>query len=124
MQRTIEATNYRRDKQLKYNAEHNIIPKAIIKPTREIIGHEFRSGKKIYDYDKPDLAELAADPVIKYMKVEALIKAIENTKKKKKEAATEIDFIEAARLRDEMYALQKILRKKEDEDAVKNNSNN
>ena len=46
MQRTIDATNYRREKQLSYNTENNIIPTAIIKPTREIIGYEFRSGKK------------------------------------------------------------------------------
>ncbi len=119
MQRTIDATNYRREKQLKYNAENNIIPTAIIKPTREIIGYEFRSGKKPQEYGKDEFTDIAADPVVKYMSIDGLIKTIENTKKKMKAAAKELDFIEAARLRDEMFALEKLLKEKEGTSSVK-----
>lgn len=112
MQRTIDATNYRREKQLKYNKENNIIPAAIIKPTREIIGYEFRSGKKPAEYGLMDMPDLAADPVVQYMTSDGLKKTIEKTKKLMRNAAKELDFIEAARLRDEMFALEKLLQER------------
>ncbi len=112
MQRTIDSTNYRREKQLKYNEENNITPKQIVKPTREIIGYEYREDKQA-QYDggmgQPDIA---ADPVVQYMNVDALEKAIEKTKKQMQSAAKELDFIEAARLRDEMFALQNLVQEK------------
>ncbi|MCK3682902.1 excinuclease ABC subunit UvrB [Maribellus sp. YY47] len=112
MKRTIDSTNYRREKQLKYNEENNITPKAIVKPTREIIGYEYRSDKQP-QYDggmgQPDIA---ADPVVQYMSIDGLEKAIEKTQKQMKAAAKELDFIEAARLRDEMFALQNILQER------------
>lgn len=112
MQKTIDSTNYRREKQLRYNEENGITPKAIVKPTREIIGYEYR-GKKQEDYqggaDHPDVA---ADPVVQYMSIDALEKAIDKTKKEMQAASKELDFIEAARLRDEMYRLQEILLQK------------
>jgi excinuclease ABC subunit B len=114
MQRTIDSTNYRRAKQFKFNEENNITPRQIIKPTREIIGYEFRSEK--YDArsynggaDHPDIA---ADPVVAYMTSEALEKAIKATKKQMEAAAKRLEFIEAAQLRDEMYRLQELLREK------------
>jgi excinuclease ABC subunit B len=115
MKRTIDSTNYRREKQLKFNEENNITPRQIVKPTREIIGYEFRSDK--YDVrtysggaDHPDIA---ADPVVAYMTAEALEKAIKATKKQMQAAAKQLDFIEAASLRDEMYRLQELLKAKE-----------
>ncbi|MCY1722510.1 excinuclease ABC subunit UvrB [Prolixibacteraceae bacterium Z1-6] len=112
MQKTIDATNYRREKQLKYNEENNITPQQIIKPTREIIGYEYRSDKQP-QYDggmgQPDIA---ADPVVQYMSIEGLEKAIEKTKKQMQASAKELDFIEAARLRDEMFALQNLVQEK------------
>jgi excinuclease ABC subunit B len=81
MQRTIDSTNYRREKQLKYNVENNITPTQIIKPMRNIIGLEFRGGKKSSGYEQVEIPDVAADPVIKYMSPEALEKAIEKTKK-------------------------------------------
>jgi excinuclease ABC subunit B len=63
-------------------------------------------------YIEPDKPDLAADPVIKYMSREALEKAIEKTRKSMEKAASELNFIEAARYRDEMAELQKILRSK------------
>ena len=112
MQRTIDATNYRREKQLKYNEENNITPTQIVKPTREIIGYEFRGGKKPVEYGESGLPDVAADPVVQYMNVNGLEKAIEKLKKQMKAAAKELDFIEAARLRDEMFAFERMLKEK------------
>ena len=112
MQRTIDATNYRREKQLKFNEENNITPTQIVKPTREIIGYEFRGGKKPVEYGTSALPDVAADPVVQYMSVSGLEKAIENLKKQMKAAAKELDFIEAARLRDEMFAFERLLNEK------------
>jgi len=112
MQRTIDSTNYRREKQLKYNEENNIIPTAIVKPTREIIGYEYRSGKKPEEYADTVHPDVAADPVVQYMSPEGLEKTIEKTRKQMRAAAKDLDFIEAARLRDEMFALEKILKEK------------
>lgn len=108
MQRTIDSTNYRREKQMKYNEENNIVPTQIIKPTREIIGYEFRKVKQPYNVDDA-VVDLAADPVVSYMSIEALEKTIEKTRKQMKIASKELDFIEAARLRDEMFAFEKLL---------------
>ena len=109
MQKTIDSTNYRREKQLKYNTENNITPTQIVKPTREIIGYKYRSDKQTEYAGGIMLPDVAADPVIQYMSVEGLEKTIEKTKKQMKAAAKELDFIEAARLRDEMFALQNLL---------------
>lgn len=108
MQKTIDSTNYRREKQMKYNIENNITPTQIVKPTREIVGYEYRRDKAEY-IDREMVPDVAADPVIQYMSVEALEKTIEKTQKQMKAAAKELDFIEAARLRDEMFALQRLL---------------
>ena len=109
MQKTIDSTNYRREKQLKYNIENNITPTQIVKPTREIIGYKYRSDKQAEYAGGIEIPDIAADPVIQYMSVEGLEKTIEKTKKQMKAAAKELDFIEAARLRDEMFALQNLL---------------
>jgi len=101
-----------REKQLKYNEENNIVPTQIIKPTREIIGYEYRSGKKPDEYADAIQPDVAADPVVQYMTPDALEKTIAKTKKQMKAAAKELDFIEAARLRDEMFALEKLLEEK------------
>ncbi len=114
MQKTIDGANYRRAKQLRYNQENNITPQPIIKPTREIIGFEFRSDKSgAFAYSGGyDHLDVAADPVVQFMAPDALQKTIAATKKKMEAAARELDFIEAARLRDEMYRLQELLKQK------------
>jgi excinuclease ABC subunit B len=112
MQKTIDATNYRREKQLKYNQENNITPTQIIKPTREIIGYEYRSDKQTEYTGGMGQPDIAADPVVQYMSADGLEKAIKNTEKQMKAAAKELDFIEAARLRDEMFALQALLQER------------
>jgi excinuclease ABC subunit B len=115
MRKTIEATDYRREKQMKFNIENNITPRQIVKPTREIIGYEFRSGKTdAHNYSGgADHTDVAADPVVQYMSADALKKTIQATKKQMEAAAKQLDFIEAARLRDEMYRLQELLKEKE-----------
>ncbi|HSH18808.1 MAG TPA: UvrB/UvrC motif-containing protein, partial [Draconibacterium sp.] len=112
MQKTIDSTNYRREKQMKYNIENNITPTQIIKPTREIIGYQYRSDKQTEYTGGNAVPDVAADPVIQYMSIDGLEKTIEKTKKQMKAAAKELDFIEAARLRDEMFALQNLLSQK------------
>ena len=111
MQRTIDSANYRRIKQDAYNQKYGIIPTQIIKPTREIIGLEYRADKSVMSraYMQPETHDIAADPVVKYMTIEALEKTILMTQKEMTKAAKELDFIEAARLRDEMYRLKELL---------------
>ncbi|GET29809.1 excinuclease ABC subunit UvrB [Prolixibacter sp. SD074] len=119
MQRTIDSTNRRRAKQMAYNEENKITPQQIIKATREVIGYEYRKEKEAASsakaYAGPPPADVAADPVVKYMTVDALEKAIANTKKEMEKAAKELDFIEAAQLRDEMYRLQGLLQERSGE---------
>jgi excinuclease ABC subunit B len=111
MQRTIDATEKRRIKQLKYNEEHNITPTQIKKSNASVLGNS-EAKKRAEYYVGDELPSIAADPVVQYMGEDALVKAIEKTKKSMKKAAKELDFIEAARLRDEMYELQKLLKEK------------
>jgi excinuclease ABC subunit B len=111
MQRTIDSANYRRIKQNEYNLANGITPTQIIKPTREIIGLEYRQDKSAMGraYIPPERTDVAADPVVKYMTTDALEKTIFMTKKEMEKAAKELDFIEAARLRDEMYRFRELL---------------
>jgi excinuclease ABC subunit B len=112
MQRTIEETNRRREKQLKYNEENNITPTQIIKAQRSMVSKEEEKPKTKSYYQEPDKINVAADPVVAYMGKDALIKTIAKTKKQMEQAAGKLDFIEAARLRDEMFELQKLLNEK------------
>ena len=118
MQKTIDETNRRRQKQLKYNQEHGIIPRQIIKAQRDALSKKLadlnaeRFQPEPVEYQNEVISAVAADPVIKYMSDKDLEKAIKKTKKQMEEAAAKLDFLEAARLRDEMYALQKILKAK------------
>jgi len=111
MQKTIDSTNYRRAKQLKYNIENNITPTQIVKASREIVGYG-SVGMKVKAYGGDEPTNLAADPVVQYMSAPALEKAIAKLKKDMEAAAKELDFYEAARLRDEMFRYQEILKNK------------
>jgi len=104
MEATINETNRRRIKQLDYNTEHGITPQQIIKAKTSILGNTKKEGQMYYV--EPENAGIAADPVVQYMSKPALEKTIEKTKKSMQKAAKELDFIEAARLRDELFALQ------------------
>ena len=118
MQKTIDETNRRRQKQLKYNQEHGIIPRQIVKAQRDALSKKLadlnaeRFQPEPVEYQNEIISAVAADPVVKYMSDKDLEKAIKKTKKQMEEAAAKLDFLEAARLRDEMYALQKILKGK------------
>jgi excinuclease ABC subunit B len=112
MQQTINETNRRREKQLKYNSEMGITPAQIIKKSGSILKGLSKQGIKLKAYIEPEKPDIAADPVVKYMNKEALEKAVEKTRKAMEKAASELDFIEAARFRDELAELQKLLRTK------------
>ncbi len=112
MQETINETNRRREKQLKYNEKMGITPRQIVKKTGTILRGLSKKGIAVKAYIEPDRPDIAADPVIKYMNSEALEKAIEKTRKSMEKAASELDFIQAARFRDELADLQKLLRNK------------
>ena len=112
MQRTIDETNRRRIKQLKYNEENNITPRQIIKERMSMMGTLKSEARSKGFYTEPEEIHVAADPVVKYMDENALKKAIENIRKSMEKAAKQLDFIQAARFRDEMYELEKLLEKK------------
>lgn len=112
MQETINETNRRRAKQLKYNEEMGITPAQIVRKSGSALSGLSKRGKQMRAYIEPDKPDVAADPVVQYMNTEALEKAIEKTRKNMEKAASELDFIQAARYRDEMAELQSILRSK------------
>jgi excinuclease ABC subunit B len=112
MQRTIDETNRRREKQLKYNEENNITPRQIIKASMSFMGRPLEEITRPEFYVEPVKTDIAADPLIRYMDTAALKKTIDQTKRQMEKAARELDFIEAARLRDEMYALQELLKER------------
>jgi excinuclease ABC subunit B len=115
MQRTIDETDRRREKQLAYNAEHNITPTQIRKSVEAIMGQTAVADAKKREpkaYVEKDEPSVAAAPVISYMDSEQIKKAIDRTRKDIEAAVKELDFIRAARLRDEMFALEDVLKEK------------
>ncbi|MEZ5173045.1 MAG: excinuclease ABC subunit UvrB [Bacteroidia bacterium] len=112
MSRTIEETNRRREKQLKYNIENNITPRQIVKSHDSIFARTTQSGEIKKAYIGPEESGIAADPVMQYMTREQLQKTIAQTRKQMEKAAKELDFMEAARLRDELQELEKMLKEK------------
>lgn len=105
MQRTIDETNRRREKQLLYNEKNNITPTQIVKAKGSMI-------QQSYSRKEEPKKSIAADPVVQYMDKNALQKAISKTKKEMEAAAKELDFVKAASLRDEMFELEKLLSNK------------
>lgn len=112
MQETIDETNRRRTKQLKYNEEMGITPAQIKKKAGSVLSGLGRKGKMAKAYIEPEKPNVAADPVVQYMDRDALEKAVEKTRKSMEKAAAALDFVEAARFRDEMAELQGLLRSK------------
>jgi excinuclease ABC subunit B len=111
MQRTIDETDRRREKQLRYNKDNNITPQQIIKYSKSTMGRPVSEITGENYYIEPLETDLAADPLIKYMDEDALKKTIDKTRRSMEKAARDLNFIEAARLRDEMHKLKEILDK-------------
>jgi excinuclease ABC subunit B len=114
MQITIDETNRRREKQIAYNTEHGITPATVGKSREAIIEQtsvmDFVGGvQKAYVEAESITTALAADPIVQYMSKADLKKSIDNTKKEMMAAAKDMDFLLAAKLRDEMFALEKMM---------------
>jgi excinuclease ABC subunit B len=116
MQKTIDETARRRSIQLKYNEDHHITPKQIVKDIKGSLplsdGEDYETPRKPAQtaYIEPETnAAFAADPIINRMTRPELEKSIANTKKLMEEAAKKLDFIQAAQYRDEIVRLQKQL---------------
>lgn len=116
MQKTIDETSRRREKQVAYNIEHGIIPTTIIKSKEQIFAQGSVLDVKGYDPSNPysigddqDLVTVAAEDQEVYKTIPQLEKAVNKIKKEMEKAARDMDFMEAARLRDEMFRLQKEL---------------
>ena len=108
MQRTIDETNRRRAKQQAYNEAHGIVPKQVKNDKKNTLVAGYNGS---FDDDGPDLGTiLAEDPVVARMSPKELTKAIEAARKNMEQAARDLDFLRAAKFRDEMYELQKRLR--------------
>lgn len=111
MQRTIDETNRRRSKQLTYNEKHNITPRSIIKSMQNVLGQKHRPDHdSVYPFAAAEPA-IVADPVMAYWSEAELKKAIQNAKKAMDAAVKELDFIEAAKLRDEIKLFEDQLSK-------------
>lgn len=117
MQRTIDETSRRREKQVQYNTEHGIVPRTILKSREQVFAQGSVLDIKGYDPSRPyalqgdeDIVQKAvAEEQETYKTIPQMEKAIARTKKEMEKAARDLDFIEAARLRDEMFRLQKEL---------------
>ena len=116
MQQTIDETNRRRSIQLRYNEEHHITPKQIVKNITEsrlrpASAPQEKPGKaKPYaqPYLEPDEGRMVADPIVARMTPKQLAASIEETRRLMKEAAKNLDFLQAAQYRDEMLRLEKL----------------
>jgi len=116
MQKTIDETNRRREKQIAFNIEHGITPRTVIKSTKDVFAQTSVLDIKGYDPANPyaiapdeDLVTVAAEEQAEYKTIPQMEKALSKIKKEMERAARDLDFMEAARLRDEMFSIQKKL---------------
>lgn len=104
MQKTIDETNYRRTKQINYNTQHNITPQALNKKIESAF-----TKNPLVDYELGNTAKMAAEPDTTYMAKGDIEKMIREKRKSMEKAAKDLDFIHAAKLRDEIKKLQEQL---------------
>ncbi len=115
MQKTIDETSRRREKQIEFNIKHNITPRTIIKTKEQVIAQGSVLDVRGYDPANPyalqneDQGSIAAEEQEIYKTIPQMEKAIGRTKREMEKAARDLDFMEAARLRDEMFKMQKEL---------------
>ncbi len=115
MQRTIDETNRRREKQIQYNIEHHITPVTVSKSIEQIMGQTSVldiKGSTDSPYEAVDnLNSIAAEDQVEYKTIPQLEKAIKQIKRMMTKAAKDMDFMEAARLRDEMFRMEEELKR-------------
>jgi excinuclease ABC subunit B len=116
MQKTIDETTRRREKQIAWNIEYGITPTTIIKSTKDVFAQTSVLDIKGFDEKNPyaipneqDIITLAAEEQAEYNTIPKMEKALSKIKKEMEKAARDLDFMEAARLRDEMFTMQKQL---------------
>jgi excinuclease ABC subunit B len=113
MQLTINQTNHRRQKQITYNTAHNLTPMPLHKSRDMILQQTTVSSMRAdHAYVEGDSPSIAADPVVQYMTKDQLNKAITAKRKEMETAARELDFVNAALLRDELFGLQQLLKER------------
>ncbi len=113
MQRTMDETERRREKQIAYNTRHGLVPQALNKSKENVLRQtEVADGSKApREYKIDESIPLAADPETKYLSKADLEKSLKRTRKEMEKAAKEMDFIMAAKLRDEMFELEAMVKK-------------
>ncbi len=116
MQETIDETNRRREKQIAYNTEFGVTPETVFKSKEEIMKQtsvlEIRKGDGVAYVEPDEALSLVADPIVSMMNKQQLQKTIEETRNRMNKAAKETDFLLAAKLRDEILQLDKMMREK------------
>jgi excinuclease ABC subunit B len=112
MEVAIDETNRRRSVQLEYNEKHGIVPRTVLKSKDAILSQtavaDSKKSTRKY-YVENEEVTLAADPVVAYLNKDELIKMADRTRKAMEKAAKELEFMEAAKLRDEYMAIQKMI---------------
>lgn len=124
MSLTIQETTRRREKQMRYNKEHGIMPQQIRKEVADPLLAESTRNTAVareYGIENPSTLDKAADPVVQYMSATQLDKAIERVRRLMNEASSRLDFLEAAQYRDEMFKLQKIREERKKEERNEDN---
>jgi len=124
MARTMDETNRRREKQILYNTEHGITPKTVGKSREAILEQtsvlDFSGNAEHKNtYQEIDQVSIAADPIVQYMTKPEMQKSIDKTRKDMAKAAKDMDFLLAARLRDEMFAMETVFAERFGKQSVK-----